>query len=115
MISIVCVKTKILMSGDVELNPGPLSHRITCDAEISPSGSILELRLHQFGLKPLDVGGGGDCCFRALSHQLYGDPNSHSIIRIICQFYRAYYCRRGEFLQEQHAMFIGHTDEFHHL
>ena len=35
----------------------------------------------QFGFRPLDVGGTGDCFFRAVSHQLYGNPNSHDIIR----------------------------------
>ena len=44
--------------------------------------SILELRLHQFGMKARDVGGAGDCFFRALLHQLYVNPNSHGIIRV---------------------------------
>ena len=47
-----------------------------------PAKSILELRLHRFGLKPLDVGGARDCFFRAVSHQLYGNPNIHGIIRV---------------------------------
>ena len=38
--------------------------------------------LNQFGLQPLDVGGLGDCFFRAVSHQLYGDPNGHVYIRM---------------------------------
>ena len=29
----------------------------------------------------LDVGGGGDCFFRAVSHQLYGNPNNHFHVR----------------------------------
>ena len=41
----------------------------------------MEARLHQFGLKHQDVGGAGDCFFRAGSHQLYGNPNSHRNIR----------------------------------
>ena len=45
-------------------------------------GSLLKNRLNQFGLQPLDVGGLGDCFFRAVSHQLYGDPNSHVYIRM---------------------------------
>ena len=47
-----------------------------------PAIRILKLRLHQFGLKPLDFGGAGDCFFRAVSHQLYGNPNSHGIISV---------------------------------
>ena len=30
----------------------------------------------------LDVGGAGDCFFRAVLHQLYVNPNSHGIIRV---------------------------------
>ena len=36
---------------------------------------LLNLRLRQLGLRPVDVGGKGDRFFRAVSHQLYGDPN----------------------------------------
>ena len=31
----------------------------------------------QQGLSTLDVGGAGDCFFRAVSHQLYGEPSYH--------------------------------------
>lgn len=69
------------MSGDVELNPGPLTYKKTNSVVRAPTLSILESRLHQFGLKPLDVGGDGDCLIRAVSPQLYENPNSHGIIR----------------------------------
>ena len=42
---------------------------------------LLNLRLRQLGLRPVDVGGEGDGFFRAVSHQLYGDPNQHLLIR----------------------------------
>ena len=29
----------------------------------------------------VDDGGGGDCFFRAVSHQLYGNPNNHFHVR----------------------------------
>ena len=32
-------------------------------------------------MRPQDVGGGGDCFFRAVSHQLYGDPSHHWYVR----------------------------------
>ena len=32
-------------------------------------------------MRPVDVGGEGDCFFRAVSHQLYGGPNHHLVIR----------------------------------
>ena len=33
-------------------------------------------------MRPLDVGGAGDCLFRAVSHELYGHPDLHFDIRI---------------------------------
>ena len=42
---------------------------------------LLNLRLRQLGLRSVDVGGEGDCLFRAVSHQLYGYPNHHLLIR----------------------------------
>ena len=56
------------MSGDIETNPGPVY-------------TVLDERLQQFQLRPFDVGGEGDCFFRAVSHQLYGDPSHHIEIR----------------------------------
>ena len=60
---------KLMLSGDIELNPGP-SYNI-----------MLEQRLRCFQLRPFDVGGDGDCFFRAVSHQLYGDPEHHLQVR----------------------------------
>ena len=42
---------------------------------------VLTQRLSELGLRPLDVGGDGDCFFKAVSHQLFGTPNSHLAIR----------------------------------
>ena len=70
------------MSGDIELNPGPVQNN---SENKLPSNVVLEQRLKCFQLKPFDVGGGGggggDCFFRAVSHQLYGDPDQHYEIR----------------------------------
>ena len=44
------------------------------------STMLLNMRLRQLGLRHVDVGGEGDCFFRAVSHQLYGDPNHHLLI-----------------------------------
>ena len=57
------------MSGDIELNPGPSEYL------------ALSQRLSELGLRPLDVGGYGDCFFKAVSHQLFGTPDSHLVIR----------------------------------
>ena len=52
------------MSGDIELNPGPVQNDNNQDMAITlPSSRLLELRLHELGLRPLDVGGAGDCFF----------------------------------------------------
>ena len=60
---------KLMLSGDIELNPGP-SYNI-----------LLEQRLRHFQLRPFDVGGDSNCFFRAVSHQLYGDPEHHLQVR----------------------------------
>ena len=57
-----CVsKRKLFMSGDIELNPGPVQNDNNQDMAITLPSNRLEFRLHQLGLRPLDVGGAGDC------------------------------------------------------
>ena len=75
----------LLLSGDVELNPGPSNKNCTLKPLTSPPNfnSLLETRLSQLGRTALDVGGGGDCFFRAVSHQIYGDPNNHFYVRSV--------------------------------
>ena len=68
----------LLLSGDIELNPGPRTRTMICNES---SNSLLQYRLLRHGLKPLDVGGGGDCFFKSVSHQLYGNPSQHLAIR----------------------------------
>ena len=74
----------ILLSGDVELNPGP----VLFDDVLTVQGISFEApdftfqcRLLRYRLRPLDVGGGGDCYFKSISHQLYRDPSHHLQIR----------------------------------
>ena len=43
--------------------------------------SHLTERLSLKGLQPFDVGGCGDCFFRASSHQHYGTPEFHTQVR----------------------------------
>ena len=38
-------------------------------------------RLYELGLQVIDVGGAGDCFFRSVSHQLYGNNNHHMQVR----------------------------------
>ena len=77
----------ITLSGDVELNPGPTSEQTcnplcTSSSRMNPA-SLLETRLSHVGRTAVDVGGGGDCFFRAVSHQLYGNPNNHFYVRSV--------------------------------
>lgn len=44
---------------------------------------LLATRLYRHGLRPLDIGEGGDCFFWAVAHQLYGDPKFHLNIRAL--------------------------------
>ena len=48
--------------------------------ENNPYSRLTE-RLSLKGLQPFDVGGCGDCFFRAISHQYYGTPEFHTQVR----------------------------------
>ena len=71
-------ENKLLLSGDIELNPGPVQ---STNSVTKLSNVVLEQRLRHYQLRPFDVGGDGDCFFRAVSHQLYGDPEHHFGVR----------------------------------
>ena len=76
-------KRKLLLSNDVEVNPGPdkdKRNQVALTFVPDPL-CLLEQRLYLLGMRPLDVGGAGDCLFRAVSHQLYGHPDLHFDIR----------------------------------
>ena len=45
------------------------------------SENLMHSRLGELGLQSIDVGGAGDCFFRSVSHQLYGNSNHHMRIR----------------------------------
>ena len=86
------------LSKDVEKNPGPTqyntdhheviirhfmqNHSSTMQL-ISPisSHNLIQSRLGELGLQSIHVGGSGDCFFRYVSHQLYGNSNHHMHIR----------------------------------
>ncbi len=77
---------KLLLSGDIEMNPGPAENTIHGRSICffpQDNDMLLTTRLQTHGLRPLDVGGGGDCFFRAVAHQLFGDPNFHLTIRAL--------------------------------
>ena len=75
----------VSLSGDVEKNPGPTnqcneSRNANCLSVANPV-SLLESRLSQIGRVAIDVGGAGNCFFRAISHQLFGTPDYHLHVR----------------------------------
>ena len=76
-------KESILLSGDIELSPGPCNDKTTTEFSFSNPYFILHYRMLRHGLRPLNVGGGGDCLFKSISHQLYGDSSRHTEIRAI--------------------------------
>jgi len=69
---------QLMLSGDIEQNPGPYAQ---VNMIQSSPYTIIKSRLAEQGLRLLDVGGAGDCFFRAVSHQLYNDPSYHVHVR----------------------------------
>ena len=69
----------LMLSGDIELNPGHIQNN--SPTRLS-SNVVLQQRLRRFPLRSFDVGGDGDCFFRAVSHQLYADPERHFEVRL---------------------------------
>ena len=74
-------KRKVSLSGVVELNPGPMFWNIFETISFTNQNFVLRYRKLRHGLQPLDIGGEGDCLFKLISHQLYGDSNHHAEIR----------------------------------
>ena len=59
-----CVsEKKLLMSGDIETNPGPMQKDNRQIISTTFSNLLLKFRLRQLGLRPQDVGGASDCFF----------------------------------------------------
>ena len=86
------------LSKDVEKNPGPTQyntdhHEVIIRPFMQNDSSTMQLtspiffenlmqsRLGELGLQSIDVGCAGDCFFRSVSHQLYGNSNHHMRIR----------------------------------
>ena len=66
-------RCSLLVCGDIELNPGPLSNHM----------SVLTIRLARLGLKPVNIAGDGNCFFRSVSHQIYHTETHHAQIRAL--------------------------------
>ena len=66
---------KILLSGDVEIQPGPNGKNPVSLL------NVLETKLSHYGLAPLETGSGGNCFFHVISHKLFADPKYHLFVR----------------------------------
>ena len=64
----------LFVSGDVELNPGPVNTSNT---------SVLTTRLDRIGRKPVNIVGDSNCLFRSVSHQLFRTKSRHVQIRAL--------------------------------
>ena len=68
------------LANDVETNPGPIRFGDSvCDRQFSSTNasySLLTSRLFWLGLRPVDVGGTGDCFFLGLFRISYLEPEN---------------------------------------
>ena len=85
------------LSAHVKKNPGPTqnntdSHETIIKPIMQSDSSIIQLvspvilmhsRSYELGLQTIDVGGAGDCFFRSVSHQIYGNNNHHMQVRSV--------------------------------
>lgn len=77
--------SKIYSSQSTYLQGGMDQHCLSIsNTNVALNSSILRLteRLAAIGLKPVDVGGQGDCFFKSVSHQIHGDAGLHFQIRM---------------------------------
>ena len=89
------------LSKDVERNPGPTQyntdhHEVIIRPFMQNHRSTMQLTfpiscsqdlIGELGLQSIDVGAGaGDCFFRSVSHQLYGNSNHHMCMKTTARF-----------------------------
>ena len=71
-------REKLLISGDVKSNPGPVAHGTCTHAVLrNPAIALLQARFAQKGVKTLECTSDGSCFFSSVAHQLYNDPSYH--------------------------------------
>lgn len=75
------VKQGILLSGDLELNPGPKLKNLTHEQSALSPLTILETKFLLYGLIRVEMGGQRNCFLHVISHQLFNDPPHHLYIR----------------------------------
>ena len=111
------------LSKDVEKNKGPtqyntdhrqviirpfMQNHSSTMRLISPisSENLMQSRLGELGLQSIDVGGAGDCFFRSVSHQLYGNSNHHMHIRTAGVQFIIYERQPRKIYREQYRKFM---------
>jgi len=65
---------KLLLSGDIEMNPGPVENVVSKSTGFSPENNNVisnKIMYSRHRLKLLDVGGGGDCFFELLHTNIW--------------------------------------------
>ena len=69
---------------EVIIRPSMQNHSSTMQL-ISPisSENLMQSRLGELGLQSIDVDGAGDCFFRSVSHQFYGNSNHHMHMYVV--------------------------------
>lgn len=77
----VPLKFSSSLSGGMNTDNAHSSQMVTWASAESSSYDRLVNRLCEKGLQALDVGGSGDCFFKAISHQYYATPDHHIAIR----------------------------------
>ena len=59
----------------------PVMQSDSSTIQLVSSMILMHSRLREHGLETIDVGGAGDCFFRSISHQLFGNKNHHMQVR----------------------------------
>lgn len=79
LLHLMCLRN-ILLSGDMELNPGLVANNTSSPVLVSNTRAdfLLNYRMLKYWLRPLKVGGG--VIFLSLFHQLCGDSRHHLAI-----------------------------------
>ena len=95
-------REKLLISGDVESNPGPVAHGTSTHTVLRNSSiALLKARLAQKGLKALECTSDGSCFISSVAHQLYNNPSYHMNV----------HAAGVDYIRNNHQKFIGPITE----
>ncbi|CAI5741146.1 unnamed protein product [Peronospora destructor] len=69
------------------VNAPNVTHRRVIQAQNPRFTHYRDSLLSTLGLRIYDIEGDGNCLFRSVSHQIYGDDSHHSLVRAACMDY----------------------------